>query len=117
MKTVFSWALSLVLCICLLSVLPIEGEGAIYDEVIRLHVLAASDSEKDQEDKLAVRDAILEAYGEILAAADLASAAETVEEHIPAIKALAEETLTARGCDASVSVSFGEERYPVRSYG
>lgn len=117
MKTVFAWACSLILCVCVLSILPIEGESAIYDEVIRLHVLAASDSEQDQSDKLAVRDAILAEYGEVLAAAELASAAEAVEAHIPEIEALAEKTLAARGRACDVSVTFGEENYPARSYG
>ncbi len=117
MKTVFCYALSLVLCVCLLSALPLEGEGAIYDEVLRLHVLAASDSDEDQADKLAVRDAILDKYGEILAAADLESAAETVSAHIPAIEALARETLLSRGTDAPVTVTFSDEEYPARSYG
>lgn len=116
MKTVFTYALSLLLCVCLLSVLPLEGEGAIYDEVLRLHVLAASDSEEDQADKLAVRDAILERYSEILAAADFASAAETVTAHIPDIEALAEETLRSRGKESDVTVTFSEEEYPARTY-
>lgn len=117
MKTVFAWACSLVLCVCILCVLPIEGEGAIYDEVIRLHVLAASDSEADQKDKLAVRDAILAEYGDLLAATELACAAKTVEEHIPMIETLAEKTLSERGHACDVSVIFGEEEYPARSYG
>lgn len=117
MKTVFTYALSLLLCVCLLSALPLEGEGAIYDEVLRLHVLAASDSEEDQADKLAVRDAILAEYGEILAAADLESAAETVSAHIPEIEALAKKTLEARGTDAPVTVTFSDEAYPARTYG
>ena len=43
-----------------LGVIPVNGEEDIYNNVIRLHVLANSDSEADQEVKLAVRDAILE---------------------------------------------------------
>ena len=37
------------------AILPIHGESAIYDSVIRLHVLANSDSEEDQALKLLVR--------------------------------------------------------------
>ena len=117
MKTVFCYALSLLLCVCLLSALPLEGESAIYDEVLRLHVLAASDSEEDQADKLAVRDAILAEYGEILAKTDLDSAAETVNAHLSDIESLARKTLLSRGTDAPVTVSFSDEEYPARSYG
>ena len=41
-------------------VVPINGETEIYNKVVRLHVIANSDSEEDQALKLAVRDAILE---------------------------------------------------------
>ena len=44
----------------LLGFLPIHSEAAIYDNVLRLHVLANSDSSEDQALKLEVRDRILE---------------------------------------------------------
>ena len=49
----------LLFLLCLISVLPVHGEAKIYDTVVRLHVLANSDSEEDQALKLAVRDACL----------------------------------------------------------
>ena len=49
----------------LLICLPIHGEAEIYDSVLRLHVIANSDSEEDQALKLKVRDAILEKTKEI----------------------------------------------------
>ena len=54
--------LSIVAAVCLLAIglLPVHGEEEIYDKVVRLHVLANSDSEEDQAIKLKVRDAILE---------------------------------------------------------
>ena len=39
--------------------MPIHGEEKIYDSVLRLHVIANSDSEADQALKLTVRDAVL----------------------------------------------------------
>ena len=45
----------------ILGALPIHGESEIYGSVVRLHVLANSDSEEDQALKLKVRDSILEA--------------------------------------------------------
>ena len=54
---------TLVLCAVLLVIglLPVHGEEAVYDTVVRLHVLANSDSEEDQALKLKVRDAVLAA--------------------------------------------------------
>ena len=52
---------SLVLAVCLLcSFMPTKNDMKIYDDIVRLHIIAASDSEEDQALKLAVRDAILE---------------------------------------------------------
>ena len=38
---------------------PVHGESEIYDTVVRLHVIANSDSESDQALKLLVRDEII----------------------------------------------------------
>ena len=51
-----------------LAAMPIAGEEAIYSDVIRLHVIAASDGDADQAAKLSVRDAILREYGAAFAA-------------------------------------------------
>ena len=50
----------LLVCLMALSFLPVHGEQEVYDTVVRLHVLANSDTEEDQALKLRVRDAILE---------------------------------------------------------
>ncbi len=117
MKSVCVYAIGLVLCILLLSALPLEGEEQIYEDVIRLHILAASDSEEDQSDKLAVRDAILAEYGARLQCENESDAAARVEELMPAIEELAEKTLADRGTLADVTVTFTDEGYPTRIYG
>ena len=61
--------LTLCICICvtfmLLSLLPVHGEEEIYSSVLRLHVLANSDSDEDQALKLKVRDAVLDEAAQI----------------------------------------------------
>ena len=58
------------LCLLLLfCILPIHGESEIYDKVLRLHVIANSDSEIDQSLKLEVRDAVLEYTAPLLSQA------------------------------------------------
>ena len=50
----------LALLICLGAMyLPVHGEEDVYDAVIRLHVLANSDSDEDQALKMQVRNAVL----------------------------------------------------------
>lgn len=117
MKTWITYILSLVLCAAVLSVMPIHGEEQIYENVVRLHILAASDSEEDQANKLAVRDALLATYGAELDCDSEADAEARVRALIPDIKQLAEETLRARGSQAPVTVTFTDEKYPERTYG
>lgn len=117
MKSVLIYTVGLLLCIVLLGAMPIAGEEEIYDNVIRLHVLANSDSEEDQANKLAVRDAILAGYSEALTGATTAEAAAKVEALLPEIEKLAEKTLAEQGAPADVTVAFTDEVYPERVYG
>ena len=117
MKTWITYIISLLLCAAVLPFLPIHGEEGIYENVVRLHILAASDSEGDQRDKLAVRDALLAAYGKELDCASEADAEARVRDLLPEIKATAEKTLRSRGSDAPVRVTFTDEVYPERTYG
>ena len=59
----------LILAVCFISIflglMPVHGENEVYDSVLRLHVLANSDSDVDQELKLKVRDAVLEESGDM----------------------------------------------------
>jgi len=111
---------ALCLCLCVFTVmfcdlfLP-EREAEVYDSVIRLHVLAASDSEADQSIKLSVRDAILKA--------DLFKNAATVDEAREDIGQAAEKAvevanalLEKEGVPYRASYEWGKESYPTREY-
>ena len=117
MKRIALYVLGLLLCATFLSVMPVEGEEGIYDSVVRLHILANSDSEEDQRLKLAVRDAVLEEYGEVLNCGDKTAAEERINELLPAVKKTVEETLATHGCPHTVKIYFTEEKYPTRTYG
>lgn len=107
----------LLLATLLLAALPVRGEEEIYSDVIRLHIIAASDTEEDQALKLSVRDAVLGVYGSALTSyPDRDSAAEAARELLPGIRSLAEQTLREAGCDKPVSVTLTEEEYPTRDY-
>lgn len=100
-----------------LGLLPVHGENDIYDSVVRLHVLANSDSEEDQALKLKVRDGILEMTEELLAeAATREEAISIIENNLERYKATAESVLAENGSGYTAEVSFGEEYYPTRVY-
>ncbi|MBQ5634030.1 MAG: stage II sporulation protein R [Clostridia bacterium] len=101
----------------LLGFLPIHSEAAIYDNVLRLHVLANSDSSEDQSLKLEVRDRILEETATLFK--DCKSkdeAREAVESNLDKIREIAEQTVREAGYEYGVSVSLGEEEYPTKNY-
>ena len=99
------------------AVLPVNGEVGLYDKVIRLHVIANSDSDEDQELKLAVRDSLLDGISDILSgASDVGEAKKLVEENAAELTALCEKTVAEEGFDYPVGISLGYERYPEREY-
>ena len=112
-------ALFVLIAALFLAVCPVAGEEGIYSDVIRLHILAASDGEDDQADKLAVRDAILRDYGDAFRAFCDRTEAEAAltPELRERIAGTAERTLAERGSAAPVSVTLSEEDYPTRDYG
>ena len=107
----------LLVCLMALSFLPVHGEGEVYDTVVRLHVLANSDSEADQALKLRVRDAVLEVSAPMVEdCATQAEAVETLTAHLAELEAAAAEVIAAEGYDYPVTVLLGEEDYPTRTY-
>ena len=110
---------ALVLCgvMLLMSLLPVHGEEEIYDAVVRLHVLANSDSEEDQALKLEVRDALLEVTAPLLQDCTTRDgAAEILRANEELLQDVAKSALQARGEDAPVAIYLEEESYPQRSY-
>ncbi len=100
-----------------LSFLPVHGERDIYDTVVRLHVLANSDSDEDQALKLVVRDAILEVSAPLVEGCTTQSeATEALTAHIADLESAARAVIVAGGDDYPVTVLLGEEDYPTRTY-
>ncbi len=101
----------------LLLLLPLQNADNLYDSVIRIHVLANSDSAQDQKTKLAVRDEILAFSREHLTlGATREEAKEELERNLEQMEIVAKHTLLKRGMDHNVHVSIGEEYYPTREY-
>ena len=84
--------------------------------VLRLHILADSDSERDQQLKLKVRDALLTS-GILDGADDLEAAEELASAKLPDIERIAEETLRSNGCEAPVTAELADVDFDERTYG
>lgn len=113
-RAVILWGLALLI---LFATLPMVGAKNLYSSLIRIHVLAHSDDEKDQEMKLEVRDALLQYARENFSEETSLSAVKSeIEEKIPELERVAEDCLKERGCKRPVTVSLTEEYYNTRHY-
>lgn len=117
MKYLLSVSCTVIVITILLSVIPVNGEEEVYENMIRLHVIANSDSEEDQQIKLDVRDKIIESFSDELGSAgSFESAYGTVCELKSEIENVANEVLTEKGVADRAKVEIGEEIYPERVY-
>lgn len=104
--------------ILILVFFPVHGEEKIYDTVLRLHVIANSNSDEDQALKLKVRDAVIQKAGGLLSdCADRDEAAARIEKHRAELISAAEQVVKNEGYDYPVSLDLGLEKYPEKSYG
>lgn len=87
------------------------------NELIRLHVVAASDSDEDQAIKLRVRDAVVESLrSEIQNLTDAEQAKAYLQENLPKIEAIANQVLQEAGCGDLATVSLAVEEFTTRVY-
>ena len=87
------------------------------DGVLRLHILANSDSAEDQALKLQVRDAVL-AYAarEFTAVENKAQAVALAEQELEILERVAEQVLREKGCDMQVKASVEHTFFPTKVY-
>ena len=92
-------------------------QSQLAEKVVRLHVLANSDSEEDQALKLKVRDAVLEQATETLRGADSqAEASRRLTDILPELEETAHAVITANGYDYGVRAELAETSFPTKEY-
>lgn len=111
-------AITLLLLTFMVAIFPTERDYQIYEDTLRLHILANSDSREDQDAKIGVRDLILDKFGgEIEGAEAISSALMITESMLTDIEILAEDFLKNAGIDYGVEASIKKEWYETRDYG
>lgn len=110
------WELALLAALCLslcVGAWAASRQADLAGKLIRLHVVAADDSETEQAVKLEVRDAVLAVLEpQLEGLGDSASACAVVERALPQVEQAAK---SAAG-DRAVTVTLTEEYYPTRDY-
>lgn len=95
-----------------------KTEKSLSASVIRLHVIANSDTEEDQELKLKVRDAIIDSFGDVFAPnGDIEDARADVVSTLDSVNRLAQEVVIEQGYNYPVRASLGKSDFPTKVYG
>ena len=106
------------LAVCLLCCgLILRDKQTLRENLIRLHVVGASNSDKDQALKLQVRDAIVENLQENMAhLTDMTQAKAYLQAHLREIEEVANEVLREAGSRDVAQVSLRQEEFVTRYY-
>lgn len=114
------WEISLITAVVitfLCGFMLTNEQKELSDKLIRLHVVANSDSETDQSLKLDVRDRILDDLTEILdGVTDRDQAVAIIEENLATVIESSLDEIADQGFDYDVSASITVESFPTREY-
>ena len=102
----------------MIAIVPfLSSCSELYDDVLRVHILANSDSAADQSLKLAVRDRVVrDCAGYFGDCEDKDEAMEITSAHLRDIERIARDEIAARGFDYPVRAEVGEAYYHTRYY-
>jgi len=93
-------------------------QNGIANKLIRLHIVANSNSPADQALKLKVRDRILKEGKDIFGnLTDINTCRSSLEKELPRLIAAAEEEIHKNGYNYSVSANTGKHTFPMKVYG
>ena len=93
------------------------SEAALAGRVLRLHVVANSDSEGDQARKLLVRDAVLARASQLLEGVDDRQEAEAIlAPHLDELAQAGAEALARTGSHDQVSAALTGQWFPTKEY-
>ncbi len=94
-----------------------ETQNEIASSVVRLHIVANSDSDGDQAVKLKVRDAIIAEFSDCLQTAQSPAQAEQImQDNLSRIEAVANRVLKENSYSYQAQASIGETHFPVKHY-
>ena len=99
------------------AAMPTEKDVAIYEDTLRLHILANSDSADDQRLKYEIRDKLLLKYGELLKCETNSEDARVRATELKNdIEKDIEEWILESGRDYGCKIDIGTEWYDTREY-
>lgn len=88
-----------------------------YEGVIRLHVIANSDSAEDQNLKLKVRDEIIKEVGSLENSQSISQSRSYLKTHLGRMEQVAREVIRENGKEYTAKADLGVRWIPARTYG
>ena len=114
------WELALLLGLCaamLWGAWSMQRQDALAQKMIRLHVIANSDSDADQALKLEVRDKVLDFTTTVLQrSADMEDAQVRLRAELTRIETIARREIAAQGYDYPVTAQLASAEFPLKEY-
>ena len=106
------------LIVCIIATVSFENScKGIREEILRLHVIANSDEDYDQELKLKVRDSLLRCSETVFSGSeDIISAQGKLQQNTDKLLYSAEEAIRESGYDYDVKIELARSYFPTRVY-
>ena len=106
------------LIICIAATVSFENTcKGVRDDILRLHVIANSDSAEDQSLKLAVRDSVLQKSKKLFTECDdILSAEKLAGASLLSLKRTAQKAVRSAGYSYKIDVTLGQSYFPTRVY-
>lgn len=91
---------------------------SVQNEIIRFHVIANSDSDKDQELKLKVRDEVIKFLSPLLdKSSSIEESRKILKENDEEVKKIAKKVIKENGYEYGVESQLSRENFPEKIYG
>lgn len=94
-----------------------ESEANEYEGIIRLHVIANSDTKEDQDLKLKVRDAVIKEMSDLRINRDIDEMREYLASHLDDMEKIAATVVQENGYEYEVTADLGIQWIPEKNYG
>ena len=114
-KIIAAFALSMILTLAVASYTG-AVQSDLENNLIRLHIIADSDSEADQAVKLKVRDAVINEMSGKFGGSDIEKSREAVINNLGRIEATANRVLSENGFTYRSKAEYGKFDFPRKAY-
>lgn len=118
MRKLIKWTAVLMLILIVLGYADLQLDlNRLQEDLIRIHVVANSDSDQDQSNKILVRDAVLDYLKPVLSQfSSKEQVQQYLAEHLDELTGVVNSVLQSLKADQQANITLKEEAFPMREY-